>query len=214
MSTLFARLTSPPLAFKFTATVSSGDPILTGLSDTSGLLAGMPLSGRGLAQGTTLASVDPVTLSKPPNISGGGVELTQGIANPLRILVPVGEITALPAMCLIEGAETWPSASAGSPRTASNQPQIVTLSPYAWIYAQAKDPAAVPNSIINALLDAIDAAIRPSDGTSWQNLGLKGVHHCRIEGQTLRSPGVDGLVSARVQFVIQVMAGIDTVPLP
>jgi hypothetical protein len=214
MSTLFARLTSPPLVFTFAADLALGDPILTNVSDTSALLVGMPMSGRGLQAGTTLLSLDPVTLSNEPTVAGTQVTLTQGIAQPLRIMKPLTEfIGKPPAMCLVEGAEIYPSATGGDPKTLASEPQIVTLHPYLWIYASANDPAAVPNSIMNVLLDAVDKAILPRNGRSLQNLGLKGVQHCRIEGQATRSPGIEGAVAARVQFVIQAMAAVDTVPL-
>jgi hypothetical protein len=82
-----------------------------------------------------------------------------------------------------------------------------------WLYTQAKQPNAIPNQGMNALLDAIDKVMLPADGRSWQHLGLRGVHHCRIEGRNLRAPGVDGSVSARLQFAVQVMQGVDTTPL-
>jgi hypothetical protein len=215
MSTLFARLTSPPLVYKFTADLSVGEKQLTGISDTSGLLLGMPLAGRGLAAGTRITGLDPtVTISQPITIGGSNVPLTQGIATAMRVLQPIGDITNLPGLCLVEGAEIYPTAGAGSPRAASNQPQIITLEPYAWLYAASASPNTVPNAIINVLLDAIDSVLFPTDGRSWQHLGLSGVHHCRIEGRTLRAPGSDGTVSARVQFGIQVLQGVPILAMP
>lgn len=211
MQTLFERLTSPPLVYGFTADVTAGVQTLTSVSDPSGLLLGMPVSGRGMAAGTVLDGLDPVHISHAPTITDSTVPLTQGIATAERVLLPIGDITNLPGLCLVEGAEIYPSASSGSPRAAANQPQLITLEPYAWLYASSNK---VPNAIINVLLDAIDRVLLPTDGRSWQHLGLLGVHHCRIEGRTLRAPGSDGTVSARVQFGIQVIQGVDTTPLP
>lgn len=214
MRTLFARLQTPPLVYEFTGDLNEGSDVLTSVSDTSGLLLGMPISGRAIAEGTVLASLEPdIRLSKPPTFSDTTVPLTQGLATRTRILLPLGEFPATPALCLVEGPESYPSLSSGSPRTPSNQPQLITLEPYVWLYAASPDPETVPNAIINVLLDAIDAILQPSDGTSWQNLGLRGVHHARIEGRTLRAAGISGTVSARIQFAIQVLQGVEIAPL-
>lgn len=214
MQTLFARLQTPPLVYKFTADLSAGNDVLTSVSDASGLLLGMPISGSGIAEGTVLAALDPdIRLSKLPTLSDTAVALTQGLALPTRILQPIGEISATPALCLVEGSEVYPSASAGSPRAPSNQPQLITLEPYAWLYASSPDPTTVPNAIINVLLDAIDTVLLPTDGTSWQNLGLTGVHHARVEGRLLRAAGSAGTVSARIQFGIQILQGYPIAPL-
>jgi hypothetical protein len=214
MQTLFERLTSPPLVFNFTADLTEGDVLLRSVVDTEPLLIGMPISGPGLQDGTVLATLEPdITLSKAPTFGGTTVSLTQGIVTKTRNLVPIGEIQNLPALCLIEGHESYPSASSGNPRAASNMPQMITLEPFAWLYARSPDPTTTPNSIINAMLDAIDKVMLPTDGRSWQNLGLRGVHHARIEGRSLRSPGVNGDVSARLQFGIMVIQGVETTPL-
>jgi hypothetical protein len=213
MSTLFKRLTAQPLVFQFTADLTVGDLNLSAVSDTSGLLIGMPISGRGIASGTVLTGINPTTLSKAPNIGDTNVTLTQGIATPGRLLQPIGEVPALPALFLVEGGEIYPSLSSGSPHVPSNQPQFITLEPYVWLYAASPDPNTVPNSIVNVLLDAIDSVMLPADGRSWQNLGLRGVHHARIEGRVLRAAGVAGSVSARLQFAIQVIQGVETTPL-
>lgn len=214
MQTLFAHLQQPPLVYKFTADLTVGDTVLRSVSNPDGLLQGMPLSGRGIAEGTVLASLSPdIELSKPPTLGNTTVELTQGIALMTRILQPIGEIPALPALCLVEGPEVYPSLSTGSPRAPSNMPQLITLEPYAWLYAASPDPTTVPNAIINVLLDAIDAVMTPSDSRSWQHLGLSGVHHARIEGRTLRAAGVNGSVSARLQFGIQILQGVPIAPL-
>ena len=214
MRTLFERLTSPPLVYTFTADLNAGSKVLQAVSDPSGLLLGMPITGRGIQEGTVLAAIEPdIELSKVPTLSDTDITLTQGLATRTRVLAPLGEIPNLPALCLVEGPETYPSFSAGSPRTASNMPQIITLEPYGWLYASSPAPDTVPNSIINVLLDAIDAVLMPTDGTSWQNLGLTGVHHARIEGRTLRAAGVGGTVSARIQFGIQVLLGVPILPM-
>lgn len=214
MSTLFARLTSPPLVYTFTADLTAASATLQNVSDTSGLFLGMPVFCPGLVTGTTLAQIEPeVMLSKPVTIAGSGVTLTQGFATTSRRLQPITEVTNLPALFLVEGAESYPGANAGFPRAPANQPQLITLEPYVWLYALNPDPKGVPNSIINVLLDGIDKAMLPADGRSWQNLGLRGIHHCRVEGKNLRAPGNDGSVSARLQFVVQVIQGVDTEPL-
>ena len=213
MSTLYTMLTSPPVVTQFTGDITVDDVVVNGVSDTSNLLVGMPITGRGMTEGTVLATIDPaVTLSKPPTLTAPGVTLTQGIANPMRILQPIGEVTAFPALMLVEGAEVYPSLTTGAPHVQSDRPQIITLEPYCWLYAASPDPNTVPNQIMNALLDAIDQAILPARGV-YQNLGLRGIHHMRIEGRTLRAPGQTGTCSARLQFGIQVIQGVDTTPL-
>ena len=214
MSTLFARLTSPPLVFPFTADLTAGDIRLANVSDTSGLFLGMPISGPGLVAGTTLATIEPdVTLSKPVNSGGFAVLLTQGFATTGRRLLTLSEVTNLPALFLVEGNETHPGPNQGFPRAPTTRPQMITLDPYLWIYASNPDPNGVPNAIINVLLDGIDKVMLPADGRFPQNLGLRGVDHCRIEGKTLRAPGSDGTVNARVQLAVEVIQGVDTVPL-
>jgi hypothetical protein len=217
MATLYARLIAPPLVFAFTADLLTGDPTLYNVSDTSGLFVGMPIGGKGLKAGAVLGSLDPVpSLSLPPNIGGIAVALTQGFQSTGRRLVPLSEMTNLPALFLVEGNESYPGMASGHPHRQSNTPALITLEPYLWLYAKTDDPIAVPNSIVNVLLDGVDQALEPprnQDGWPLQNLGLKGVVHARVEGKTLRAPGSAGAVNCRVQLSVLVAQGPQTRPL-
>jgi hypothetical protein len=62
-----------------------------------------------------------------------------------------------------------------------------------WIYAYAGDPNVAPASLLNPLLDALEAAIAPVPATGIQNLGLPTmVRHAYIAGKIETDEGVFG----------------------
>lgn len=68
-------------------------------------------------------------------------------------------------------------------------PGFVTMECEAWLYANGgKDEDAVPETELNDLLDAVEAAIAPPPGTDTQTLGGI-VLHAFIEGTTKMHPG-------------------------
>lgn len=66
-------LTVQGIANNYTGTLSSGSAVVTGMSSTAGLLAGMLVTGTGIAAGASVASVDSasqITLSAAATASG------------------------------------------------------------------------------------------------------------------------------------------------
>jgi hypothetical protein len=60
-----------------------------------------------------------------------------------------------------------------------------------YVYAQAPDELTAPSSVINPLLDAIEAALAPDPFTNVQSLGGL-VSHCWIAGKITTDEGVLG----------------------
>jgi hypothetical protein len=62
-----------------------------------------------------------------------------------------------------------------------------------YIYAHSSDPYVAPASILNPLIDALEAALAPSPATGIQNLGLPlMVQHAAIAGNVKIREGVLG----------------------
>jgi hypothetical protein len=95
---------------------------------------------------------------------------------------------AKPALFLVDADETYAYTA---------QAQKVTLRADAWIYtASGLDPNVTPAAELNAILDALDAAVAPTGADLPLNrLTLGGlVEHCRIAGRVLKDAGdVTGL---------------------
>lgn len=72
------------------------------------------------------------------------------------------------------------------------KPPKYTLSVEIYIYAKSDDPNVPPSSILNPLIDAVEASITPDPVTGVQNLGVGGVSHCWIEGKIETDEGVLG----------------------
>ncbi|MGE0105285.1 MAG: hypothetical protein AB7U64_23385 [Blastocatellales bacterium] len=111
--------------------------------------------------------------------------------------VPAAE---MPALFIVEPAETYVQGSEAVP-------EKTTLDVELWIYiCDGKDNHTEPVSVLNGLLDDIDAALRPP-GPPYkpiQNLGGL-VSHCWIEGQVEKTPGdIDGIGLARIPLKILV----------
>jgi len=72
-------------------------------------------------------------------------------------------------------------------------PPTVVMNADLYIYtAPGMDSGITPISILNPLLDAIDAALAPSRATGRQTLGGL-VSHCWIDGKIMKDPGdIDG----------------------
>lgn len=209
MTTLFQRLSSPPLVVNFTADVIGGSVDLAAVSDTAGLRVGMPISGPGVPENATLAQIEPtLALSIPADNDVLAAPLTQGFQTVGRRLRQPEAIADYPAMFMIELGETHP------PRRSTDMARV-GLGVEIWIYTHfGQDPDAEPASALNALLDAIQTAIDPPPNQSGgyrQNLGLHGIHYCRIEGDLAKDPGfAGGLAGAIIPVVISAAAGIDT----
>lgn len=211
MSTLFTRLQQPPMVFNFTADTTTGDVTLANVSDTSGMLIGMPISGDGVADGSVLATITPtVTVSLPMTADRTGSALTQGFQTASRRLNHAFQEADMPAMYLLDVAEEHPQRGASSA-------YLMLMHCELWIFSKAgEDPDAIPAAALNNLIDAIERALNPTGnerpgGGLQQTLGLKGVWYCRIQGEVQKDPGHDGrLAGAIIPILIQVAPSLDT----
>jgi len=91
-----------------------------------------------------------------------------------------------PAIFVTERGDTYARASEAVP-------EAVTIEADIYIYTDAgKDQSIVPASLLNPLIDAVDAALAPNPLTFVQTLGGL-VSHCWIEGKILKDAGdLDG----------------------
>jgi len=72
-------------------------------------------------------------------------------------------------------------------------PAVWTLYADFYLYAHSSDPYAVPATLLNPLIDALEAALAPSPNTGIQNLGLPAiVRHAYIAGKIETDEGVLG----------------------
>jgi hypothetical protein len=72
-------------------------------------------------------------------------------------------------------------------------PIVWTLHADFYIYAHSSDPYLAPGTILNPLIDALEAALAPSPTTGIQNLGLpEMVQHAYITGKVETDEGVLG----------------------
>ena len=72
-------------------------------------------------------------------------------------------------------------------------PTVWTLYAEFYVYAHTDDPYLAPGTILNPLLDTLEAALAPSPVTGIQNLGLPAiVQHAYIAGKIETDEGVLG----------------------
>jgi hypothetical protein len=183
MTALFALLNSPPLVFNFTGTLTAGQTRIDNVSDASQLILQMPVSGEGVPDGAVIANLDPVGLSLPATQTIPVAALLQGFQTTGRRLKFWEEVTAQPAMFLVDGDEEWPQ----RPPT---KPAIITLEAEIWVYSNAgQDPDTVPSVALNTMIEAIDAQLQPGRFSLPQTLGVLEVVWVGIEGRILKTPG-------------------------
>jgi hypothetical protein len=92
----------------------------------------------------------------------------------------------MPALFMSEKGATASSRALGAP-------QLWTLFADFYLYAHSSDPYLAPASLLNPLIDALEAALAPAPATGIQNLGLpQMVQHARIEGKIETDEGVLG----------------------
>ena len=76
---------------------------------------------------------------------------------------------------------------------APGAPVVWTLYADLFVYAHSSDPYAAPATILNPLIDAVEAALAPSLATGVQQLGLPDmVRHAWIAGKVETDEGVLG----------------------
>ena len=72
-------------------------------------------------------------------------------------------------------------------------PAVWTLSIDLYVYAHSSDPYLAPATVLNPLLDAVEAALAPPATTGIQDLGLPAmVQHAYISGKIETDEGVLG----------------------
>ena len=205
---LFNKLTAPPLVFPFTADTTTGSTALTNVSDTSGLMVGMPVAGDGVPADATIATISPaVTLSLPAESDRTAAALLQGFQTTARRLRDANAEQDMPALYLLELNEQHPFRG-------TTGAMNVELNCEAWVYTKvAATENAVPAATLNTLIDGIEAALT-SPTHFRQNLGLRGVLYARIEGELQKDPGHTAQTAmAVVPIKITVAQHVDTVPL-
>jgi len=70
-------------------------------------------------------------------------------------------------------------------------PTVWTLGAELYVYAHQSDPYAAPASVLNPLVDAVEAALAPLAVTGLQDLGLPAmVQHAYIAGKIVTDEGV------------------------
>lgn len=122
----------------------------------------------------------------PTSVSGTGVWKT----GPLRRLKLWNDVppTSRPACFLFEGGQetyTW---------SMSAEPKRV-LEPKIFVYISAKDPSINGASLLNAIMDSLDAVLSPegSDLALGRNTLGGTAFDCRIDGRPMKDPGdLDG----------------------
>jgi hypothetical protein len=72
-------------------------------------------------------------------------------------------------------------------------PTVWTLAIDLYVYAHSSDPYLAPATVLNPLVDAVEAALAPSATTGLQDLGLPAsVQHAYISGKIETDEGVLG----------------------
>ena len=72
-------------------------------------------------------------------------------------------------------------------------PLVWTLNVELYLYAHSSDPQLSPATVLNPLIDAVEAALAPAPTTGLQNLGLAAmVQHAMIAGKIETEEGVLG----------------------
>jgi hypothetical protein len=197
LSTLFATLVGS-IATEFTAGTLANSPVLQNPSSTEDLFLGLPVVGGSIPRGAIVASLSPLTLSLAPTANAASVSLSSGFLTTGRRLLKWTDVSSQPALFLRSEDEEseWPQGPL----------QTLTLRAEAYIYSNAgANPDVVPETMLNNLLDAIDAAMAPDNAQS-RLFTLGGlVAWCRIVGRIEKDTGdLDGQAMARVPIEILV----------
>ena len=103
-----------------------------------------------------------------------------------RRLRPWSELTPAeqPALFMRQKSEMAANRTLGAPT-------VWTLAVELYVYAQESDPYGAPASVLNPLLDAVEAVLAPSVATGLQTLALPAmVQHAYIAGKVAIDEGV------------------------
>jgi hypothetical protein len=114
-----------------------------------------------------------------------------------------------PALFQVEPSEHYVQDFGGRPPQVTLQPTLLILT---WAQGLDSDDGPEPITILNPMLDALEAALRPNATSGVQTLGLDSVgnplvSHCWIEGEVVKRAGdLDGNGFAVVPIRILVPA--------
>ena len=91
-----------------------------------------------------------------------------------------------PALFMTQKSETAVTKTLGAPL-------VWTLNVELYLYAHSSDPHLSPATVLNPLLDAVEAALAPAAATGLQDLGLAAmVQHAAIAGKIETEEGILG----------------------
>ena len=183
MSALFAQLKTAA-AITFSATATAGSAILTAVSPTAGMFAGLPVFGPGCVENAVIAQVDTstITLSDPLTQSSPGASFITGFQTTGRRVQHWTQVAAQPALFLRR---------IGVQDEAQEPYTVTTLNCEAWIYCNAgQDPDTAPDSALTCLEQMVRACLMPGIADDEGRFTLGGlVYWCRVEGHSDISPG-------------------------
>ena len=185
MDALLAHLQAA-VEFSFTATSVANNPTITSVSSFTGLFAGLPVFGPGMAKGVVINSLDSVagtiTLSQAMTASGTAQSFTTGFLTTGRRVQHWNQVSDQPALFLRRTGVL----------DQYNGPLSVTiLECEAWIYCNSgQNPEISPDDQLSCLEQLVRTSLW-LDGGRRETLGGL-VEWCRIEGKSDVSPGDQG----------------------
>ena len=184
MAALQAQITNG-IAAGFSGNTTANNPAITGIASTEALFAGLPVVGGTVPAGSVIQSIDSasqVTVTIAPTGAGMAVSFLTGFRTVGRRVLPWSQVTAQPALFLINADEER--------EVRSGQPPRRTMMVELLVYSDAgKNVDFAPGIALNNFADAIDGALQP-DNVQLNRLTLGGlVQHCWIEGKTEFYPG-------------------------
>ena len=193
MTALFNKLTAPPLVFAFTGDTTTGNTTLANVSDTTGLMVGMPVAGDGLPLDATIATITPtVTLSAPAIADRTAAPLLQGFQTTARRLRDAAAEQDMPALYVVDMNELHPFRG-------STSAALIELNVDCFLYTKiAATENAVAAATLNTLIDGIERALYPTPVGFRQNLGVHGIQYARIEGEIQKDLGHAALIAMAV----------------
>lgn len=182
----------------FTADTAAGNVDLANVSTNTGLFIGLPVFGGTVPRGSIITSLSPLALSLPPTAAATAVPMSTGFLTTGRRLKRWSDVSAQPALFLRSADEDL--------EYNDRSLQMQTMQAEIWIYSNAgQNPDIVPETALNNLLDAVQAAFAPDDQrTNRFTLGGL-VQWCRMEGRIEKDPGDTGgqaIAVAEVQITV------------
>ena len=182
----------------FTANINRGDVTLYNPSTTANIVVGVPVVGVGIPPLSTIATLSPLTMSLPAIASGTNVTCTAGVLTSSRRLQLAAQVSAQPALFVRDTEEQLEYLNIILQRQ--------TLKAEVWLYAQAgEDLNVTAGTVLNNLLDSIQAALAPDDPTTGRYTIGGLVEWARLEGRVDKEPGdIDGQAMAVAEILITV----------